>query len=288
MDCVGVEIGIEAKLEEYIGMLGAMGRKPSTLDGIRQAVRICARWLGTQGIATWDKVSPMIVSRMAYAIPGKESTRRMRMSCFAGYGRWATGRDFVAQAGILWNPQGEAARKWLSREDYLRMMDSAKPRERLILALGATMGLRRSEIAFLTLGDVQNGEVRICGKGHGQEGKVVSKAMSTAVSRELGAYLMVRPDAGTDRLLVGRAGRGLEPDGVRRALERVAEPLGIDMSPHSLRRLYAMTLADAGVPLETIARMMRHESPVTTMRCYLKADPRRMADAQAKVDAILA
>lgn len=80
----------------------------------------------------------------------------------------------------------------------------------------------------------------------------------------------------------------MEPEGVRKALERTAGPLGIDMSPHSLRRLYAMTLADAGVPLETIARMMRHENPATTMKCYLRADPRRMADAQAKVDAILA
>ena len=57
---------------------------------------------------------------------------------------------------------------------------------------------------------------------------------------------------------------------------------------HTLRRLYATTLADAGVPLETIARMMRHECMDTTMRCYLRADPRRMADASAKVDSILA
>ena len=55
-----------------------------------------------------------------------------------------------------------------------------------------------------------------------------------------------------------------------------------------MRRLYATTLADAGVPLETIARMMRHESPVTTMRCYLRADPRRMDEAQRRVDEILA
>ena len=288
MDCVEVEIGIESGLEDYIGTLRAMGRKPSTLKGTEQAVRICAEWLRAQGIRTWPKVTPASAARMAHGIPGKESTRRVRLSAFAGYARWSTGRDPVAQAGILWNPRGEASRKWVSPEDYRRMMDAAKPRERLILALGATMGLRRSEIAFLTLDDVQGGTIRIRGKGHGEEGKVAEKPASEAVRRELEAYLRIRPETPSGRLLINRAGRGLEPDGVRRALERVAKPLGIDMSPHSLRRLYAMTLADAGVPLETIARMMRHESPVTTMRCYLKADPRRMADAQAKVDAILA
>lgn len=284
---ISIESGIENGLEDYLGELGAKGRKPATLRGTAQAIRICAGWLETQGIRTWDRVSPRTVERMAHGIPGKESTRRVRMSAFAGYCRWATGRDIVAQAGILWNPRGEASRKWLSPEDYHRMLERAKPRDRLILALGATMGLRRSEIASLTLDDVTDGKVVIHGKGHGG-GKMAEKPMSEPVRRELEAYLRARPEGTTDRLLVGRSGKGLEPDGVRRALDRLAKPLGIEMSPHSLRRLYAMTLADAGVPLETIARMMRHESPVTTMRCYLKADPRRMAEAQAKVDAVLA
>ena len=288
MESIGVKKGIGSGTDEYIGELEAKGRKPATLRGTAQAIRICAAWLETQNIRSWGEVSPKTVARMAHGIPGKESTRRVRMSAFAGYCRWATGRDIVAQAGILWNPRGEASRKWLSPEDYHRMLERAKPRDRLILALGATMGLRRSEIASLTLDDVANGTVRIRGKGHGEEGKVAEKPMSEPVRRELEAYLRARPEGTTDRLLVGRSGKGLESDGVRRALDRLAKPMGIEMSPHSLRRLYAMTLADAGVPLETIARMMRLESPVTTMRCYLKADPRRMADAQAKVDAVLA
>lgn len=287
MDCVEVEICIESGLEDYLGELGAKGRKPATLRGTAQAIRICAGWLEAQNIRSWGEVSPRTVARMAHGIPGKESTRRVRISAFAGYARWATGRDIVAQAGILWNPRGEASRKWLSPEDYHRMLEKANPRDRLILALGATMGLRRSEIASLTLADVKDGTVLIRGKGHG-DGKMAEKPMSEPVRRELEAYLQARPEGTTDRLLVGRSGKGLEPDGVRRALDRLSKPMGIEMSPHSLRRLYAMTLADAGVPLETIARMMRHESPVTTMRCYLKADPRRMADAQAKVDAVLA
>lgn len=100
MDCVGVEIGIESRLEEYIGVLRASGRKPSTLKGVGQSVRICAKWLRTQGIGTWDRVTPSAVSRMAHAIPGKESTRRVRISAFAGYARWSTGRDPVAQAKV--------------------------------------------------------------------------------------------------------------------------------------------------------------------------------------------
>ncbi len=67
----------------------------------------------------------------------------------------------------------------------------------------------------------------------------------------------------------------------------LGERCGIKVTPHSLRRLYAMTMADAGVPLETMARMMRHASPATTMAYYLKEDPRRMREAQSEVDSVL-
>lgn len=288
MEPIEIDKGIECRLEEYLQWLRTRGRKEATVRGVRFAVRKCAGWLGSQGIRQIGDVKPEDAAVMAHSMKGKESSRRMWTSHFAGYVRWATGIDVIAQAGILWNPPGEASRKWLSREDYLRMMEKAGPRERLILALGATMGLRRSEMCALTLDDLRDGCILIHGKGHGEEGKVAEKRMSAAVARELEAYLAVRKPSEDRHILIGRTGRGLGSDQVYRTVRRLGESVGAGVNPHALRRLYAMTLADEGVPLETIARMMRHESPVTTMRCYLKADPRRMADAQAKVDAVLA
>ena len=225
---------------------------------------------------------------MAHGLGVRESTRRVYVSDFASYCRWASGSDPFAQARILWNAAQSTRRVWIGREDYRRMMEKAKPRERLILALGATMGLRRAEMCALTLDDVKDGFIVIHGKGHGDEGKVSEKIMSEPVRRALGAYLKVRKESDAGFLLTSMRGGGLDPKTLYWNLRRLGESVGVRMSPHALRRLYAMTLADEGVPLETIARMMRHESPVTTMQCYLRADPRRMADAQAKVDAVLA
>lgn len=53
----------------------------------------------------------------------------------------------------------------------------------------------------------------------------------------------------------------------------------MDLTTHSLRRLYACDLDEREVPPTQIAQLMRHESINTTYRCYLKPNP-------AKLDAI--
>ena len=283
-----IDNGIESRADEYCAVLVRRGRKESTAKAVRNAVRRCAGWLEARGVRRIEDVDAEAVAMMAQGLTGKESTRRQLVSGFAGYVRWATGKDVVGQARLLWNPQGGESRTWITKEEYRRMMDASGPRDRLVLALGATMGLRRAEMCALTLDDVKGGVVRIRGKGHGPDGKAAEKPMSEAVRRELAAYLGERPRSGEDALLLSCRGRGLDVNAVYWIVKRAGSAAGVEVSPHTLRRLYATTLADAGVPLETIARMMRHESPVTTMRCYLKADPRRMDEAQRRVDEILA
>ena len=283
-----VDNGIGSRIDEYCALLSRRGRKDATVRGARCAVRRCSEWLEAHGVRRAEDVTPEDVAVMAQAMGGKETSRRQMVSGFAGYMRWLTGRDVVAQAKVLWNPQGGESRTWITAEEYRRMMDASGPRDRLVLALGATMGLRRAEMCALTLADVEGGVVRIRGKGHGPDGKAAEKPMSEAVRRELEGYMRERPLSGSDALLLSAKGDGLDPSSIYWLVRRAADRAGVVASPHTLRRLYATTLADAGVPLETIARMMRHETPLTTMKCYLRADPRRMAEAQSKVDAALA
>ncbi|MBO4348840.1 MAG: site-specific integrase, partial [Candidatus Methanomethylophilaceae archaeon] len=61
---------------------------------------------------------------------------------------------------------------------------------------------------------------------------------------------------------------------------------GVRFSCHTLRRFYCMTLVDAGLDLDTVRRMMRHESVVTTLSNYVAADPRRMAEATSVAEGI--
>ncbi len=72
-------------------------------------------------------------------------------------------------------------------------------------------------------------------------------------------------------------GRPMSARALQTVLERLAERSGVPFSPHCLRRLFATTMSDAGVDLDTIRRMMRHSSIDTTLRCYLRANPRPRA-----------
>ena len=280
--------GIGCRADEYCDMLVRRGRRESTAKAVRNSVLRCSGWLAAHGIVRAEDVDVEAVAEMAAGIGGKESTRRQVVSGFAGYYRWLTGEDVVKRARLLWNPaECQVDRTWITAEEYRRVMEEAPRRDRLAMALGATMGLRCAEACALTLADVRGGKVVVRGKGHGPDGKTAVLEMTEAVRRELEAYMAERP-AGTDALLVSRKGGALECRGLYEAIRRAGRRAGVEMSPHTLRRLYATTLADAGVPLETISRMMRHETVETTMRCYLRADPRRMREASTRVDEALA
>jgi integrase len=276
-----------SSVEEYLAFLARRGRKETTLKHFRYTIRKGGEALRKAGVVDPYEIDAEDVIAMEQLLDLKESTRRVVVVTTGCYIGWLTGRNPAHDAAILWN--GEApARKWITPEEYRRMMAKACPWMRLVLALGATMGLRRTEMANLALGDIEDGYLTVHGKGRGKEGKVVTMAMSEAVRKELDAYLKVRRPSESDRLLISCQRKAMNPGSIANAVVKLGRECGVELSMHSLRRLYAMTMADAGIPLETMARMMRHASPEVTMRCYLKADPRRMATAQSAVDAALA
>lgn len=71
-------------------------------------------------------------------------------------------------------------------------------------------------------------------------------------------------------------------------LDNLQEKSGISFTSHCLRRFFCTTMSDAGVDLDTIRRMMRHSSLETTLKCYLHADPRKMAGAVSKINDVFA
>lgn len=291
--CVGVDSQQDCmeKLPEYVEHMASRGRKPLTMANIERACRKCCEALDSEfpGIPLEDVGDRHVVRvqsalRRAY----KENTARGYLTRWGQYVEWVTGRDPVKHARLMWN-ECEAERVWIDAEGYRRLYSVAKPRERVMLALGATMGLRREEIMTLTLGQLRDGGIEIHGKGHGESGKVEWRPMSRAVSEALAEWMpeRARRRPSGDVLLVSRTGEAMEKSTMDWIMRELGKRAGVKATPHSLRRLFAVTMDDAGVDLGTMARMMRHSSPSTTMAYYLKADPRRMASATEAVDFVL-
>lgn len=99
--------------------------------------------------------------------------------------------------------------------------------------------------------------------------------------------LLCNGDRSEDSLLVmdsRRVGASGTTRLVETILQRLSEKTGIYVTCHTLRRFYCMAMVDAGTDIDTVRRMMRHESAVTTYENYIHADPRKLATATKTVE----
>jgi len=127
-------------------------------------------------------------------------------------------------------------------------------------------GLRVSELAGLTLGDLELGErsgwARVLGKGNKQR----MVPVPLPARKALVAYLDCRPPFDTDRVFVGERG-ALTDRGIRGICRRYSAITGIHVHPHAMRHSFAKTfLAESGNDLVALAAILGHESLETTRR----------------------
>ncbi len=151
-------------------------------------------------------------------------------------------------------------------------------RDGAVLAI-MLVGLRRSEVAGLALGDVSLDDGRL----------VVRRAKRNkqrAVYLPLGAVAAVRdwlsrrgdapgplflPINKGDRII--HKDKPLTPQAIQVILERRAVAAGVSgCSPHDFRRTFVGNLLDAGVDLATVQGLVGHASPTTTARYDRRPD----------------
>ncbi|MCP3678392.1 MAG: tyrosine recombinase XerC [Deltaproteobacteria bacterium] len=146
--------------------------------------------------------------------------------------------------------------------------DNDALRERAIIELLYSSGLRVGELVGLDRGDVDmsRGVVRVMGKGGKERLVPVGKAALEALRR----YLEKRDDIAGEKsaLFLTRRGKRIYPRAVQRSVKRFAAVSGIAKrpTPHSLRHTFATHLLDSGVDLRAIQEMLGHASVSTTQR----------------------
>ena len=141
-------------------------------------------------------------------------------------------------------------------------------RDRAILELLYSSGLRVSELAGATLADLSMGEAVIRVRGKGNKERIVpvgSKALSA-----LGEYLDVREELkpASDRIFLNSRGGGITTRSLARIIKKYGLVSGIskNVSPHVLRHSFATHLLAGGADLRAIQEMLGHASLSTTQR----------------------
>jgi len=149
-------------------------------------------------------------------------------------------------------------------------------RDRAILSVGLQVGLRRAEIAALTVGDLHQNRgfdaLRLTRKG----GRRDALAIHPQAAQRIRAYLdyaghgadhsgpLFRPLRGNAKPH-DPAGR-LDPDAIDRMVRKYAASIGLarGYSAHSMRATFITTALENGAQLEDVQKAAGHRDPSTT------------------------
>jgi len=187
--------------------------------------------------------------------------------------------------------------RFLSEREMEDLLDAAlkqgrfSARDKAVMELLYSSGLRRSEVSRLNVGDVDffSGAARVLGKG-GAERLVPVGARSLAALRR---YLDKRSGGqGGDPLFLNWRGRRLSDQGVAVILKRWMSAAGWHkkVTPHVFRHSFATHLLNKGCDLRSVQEMLGHKNLSTTQvythvsldrlkSVYGEAHPRARPDA---------
>jgi integrase/recombinase XerC/integrase/recombinase XerD len=159
-------------------------------------------------------------------------------------------------------------------------------RDRAMLDLVYSCGLRAQELIDLDLGsiDFEGERLRVEGKGGKTRlvpiGEPAQRALRRYLDRSRGALVGA---ADEPALFVSKSGLRLHPSDLRRRLELWVRKAAIagGVSPHALRHSFATHLLEGGADLRAIQELLGHAS-LSTTQIYTRVEPSWMRTQYAR------
>ena len=159
--------------------------------------------------------------------------------------------------------------KELSREEYIRLVRVAKEKssERLALLLEAicATGIRVSELQFITVEAVSQGEAIVTCKG-----KTRTVFLPAALQKKLRRYIQGQKIQ-SGSVFITRTGKPMNRSNIWREMKALCERANVAPSkvfPHSLRHLFARTFYSIDHDVAKLADLLGH-SNINTTRIYI-------------------
>lgn len=204
----------------------------------------------------------------------KKSSQARQLSGIKSFFNYLLLKDMIASspAELILPPKpAKVLPDTLSTDEIDRMIatiDDSSPkgiRDKAILEVLYSCGLRVSELCNLRLGDLFFGEgyIRIIGKGDKQRLVPISGVACERIQR----YKEVRTKKTTeDTLFLNNRGTKLTRVMIFNIIKQAAFLAGIDksISPHTLRHSFATHLLEGGANIRQVQEMLGHESILTT------------------------
>ena len=278
--------------KDYIVYLESQSRSPLTIANYTKYINMALDYIGKSE----SEITYMdLVSWKNTFTNLKPNSQNVRISAVKNY------FAFLKKAGIIdSNPAKELEKQKIRECDvkqkpyieahYLRdMVNNARTmRDKAIILLFATTGLRVSELTGITLEQYQsmngkdNRELTIVGKGNKTRKVYINDETKLAID----SYLLTRPKADCPNLFLSFQSGPIHSNNLSQTLKAVAKkagyPMWQDICNHALRSAFATTKAEQGTPLTTIQAAMGHSKLETTL-IYIKRNQNNINNAMANM-----
>jgi integrase/recombinase XerD len=157
-------------------------------------------------------------------------------------------------------------------------------RDRAILELLYSSGLRASELTELNIGDINfnAGFIMVTGKGSKQRVVPVHETALDAIKtymEELRSKLL--KNRATDKLFLASGGKAMTRQRLWQIVKAYANRIAADASPHTLRHCFASHLLEGGADLRAVQKMLGH-ADISTTQIYTHVTSDRLKTVHKK------
>lgn len=254
---------------------------PLTMELYHREVTEFGEFIRREGLATWSQVDRTVVRRYL-AWLGAQSYARgsvaRRLAEVRSFFKFLHREGHITENPLrrMSSPKVEKRLpEFLSVDETVALLsvpDGSTPlglRDRAILELLYSSGIRVSEIIGLDMGsvDLTRAEARVWGKGAKERivllGQPAVRALEAYVSQVRGKLLGPKT---TNALFLNRLGARFSVRGVQRLLDVSAKQAGLSrhITPHTLRHTFATHVLDGGADLRVVQELLGHASLSTT------------------------
>jgi integrase/recombinase XerD len=273
-------VSARRRLREF---LAAPRLAPSTLQAYRRDLEHFVRWLERRRVALEDVDASALadyVALLGRRRPGRvperlsPATINRRIAAVHSFLIWALGPEQAPRLKVHLRREQRLPHvpSVLELDAMFERLEGPAPldlRNRTLVELAYSAGLRSSEVVGLDVADVdfERGTVHVFGKGSKE--RVVP--LGEEAVRWLRAYLcdgrlqLLRRGSPEAALFLSQHGRRLDTSSVRRIFPH----------PHRLRHAFATHLLDGGADLRSIQDLLGHAS-LNTTRIYTTVSHRHL------------
>jgi integrase/recombinase XerD len=271
--------------------------RPLTLENYRRDLRTFARWMIANG-KTFDQVDRRLLESYLRELGQLLAPRSVarQLSSLRGFFRWRALENLSPE-----NPAEDLEGPRLPRhlpgvltvEEVEKILeavsgdDPASLRNRAMIEVAYSCGLRVSELVSLRRRDVQMDErvVRVLGKGGKERFVPLGERAHDAIKKYIfdgrphirgcdkSGKMRPLPNEAKDILFLNRHGRPLTRSGFWRILKNYWLQCGIEtpVSPHTFRHTFATHLIEGGADLRVVQELLGHAS-ISTTEIYTHLD----------------